>query len=269
MDASQIGFFTAQPYMVDCDGFPLFGWIHLAYLAYSLALMAVLIHLYTGFEEGTEWGRPRRTMMLVVAGIPLVLLISQDAIMSQAGVFGAQWWPLHSCNICEYVGLIYALRPNRFMGEVLFTLGIFGALCALLFPNWSYCPPFTWPVVCGFTEHSLIIAFMVMQLAAGDFKPRLRDVWQPAVLLGIYAPIAYVFNKQNDTNYLFINTPSPGSPLVGLEDMFGSPGYVFAMAAVLFAVFLGMHALWRKIDSQGIVERYQHRRAHEHATRNR
>lgn len=79
-------------------------------------------------------GSARRTMLLVVAGIPLVLLVSQDVIMAQAGVFGAQWWPLHSCNICEYLAFVYALRPNRFCGEVIFTLGIVGAACALLFP---------------------------------------------------------------------------------------------------------------------------------------
>lgn len=113
------------------------------------------------------------------------------------------------------------------------------------FPNWSYCPPLTWPVVCGFTEHALIIAFIAMLLAGSDFKPRIRDAWMPAALLAAYAPIVYVFNKAHDTNYLFINTPSPGSPMMPAADAFGNPGYLVPLALAAIGSFLLMHALWQ------------------------
>lgn len=261
MDGSEIGFFTAQPYMVGGPGFGVFSLVHFAYLGYSIALIAVLVHVYGGLREGVGWGTPRRTMLLVVAGIPLLLLISQDAIMSSAGVFGAQWWPLHSCNICEYLGLIYALRPNKFSGEVLFTLGIVGALLAIVFPNWWYCPGWSWPVVCGFTEHSCIIAFILMQAFAGDFKPRMRDIWQTVAFLAVYAPIAYWFNKAHDTNFLFVNTPSPGSPMVPAAEVFGNPGYLLPFALVILAAFFGIHALWNALERHGVPERFRARRS--------
>lgn len=245
MDPSDITFFTAQPYMVDSGlGFPEFGLIHFLYMAYAIAVIVCLTKIYGRLPEGTKWGSPRRNMMIVVAIIPLCLLASQDIIMARAGVFGAQWWPLHSCNLCEYLGLFYALYPNKFSGETLSTLGVVGAACALLFPNWAYCPAWSWPVVCGFSEHSLIIAFITMQIVHGDFTPRMRDVWMPIVLLLAYAPWAYSFNKAHDTNFLFINTPSPGSPMVGLAETFGNPGYIVPIALALFASFFMMHAIW-------------------------
>lgn len=179
--------------------------------------------------------------MLVVAVVPLVLLVSQDVIMARAGVFGVQWWPLHSCNACEYIALLYAIRPNRPSGEILFTLGTVGALAAILFPGWLYCPPLTWPVVCGFTEHGLIMAFILMIVVGGDFEPKLRDIWVVIVFTGVYAFCAYQFNAAFDTNFLFVNTPSEGSPLVVWAQMFGSPGYLVPFAALIMGLWVVLH----------------------------
>lgn len=245
MESSQIGFFTAQPLMGgEGQGFAIFGSVHLWYLAYAIALIVALVCVYRRFAPGTGWGTPRRTMMLVVACVPLALLLSQDCIMIKAGVFSANWWPLHTCNFCELFALLYALRPNDFSGEVLSTLGVVGAICALLFPNWAYCPPWTWPVVCGFTEHALIVAFIAMLVFGGDFKPVRAHIGKPLAFLAVYLVVMYAFNQAFDTNFLFLNYPTAGSPLVGLADLFGNPGYIVPSLALLVAVFFGMYGVW-------------------------
>ena len=188
-------------------GFDYFGPAHLGYLACSVVLIGVLCAAYRRLPSGTAWGSPRRTMQLVIAAIPLAMLASRDVMMYLAGVFDPNWWPLHSCNICELLMLVYALRPNRLCGESLATMGIFGALAALLFPSWSYCPPFTWPSVCGFTEHTLIVAFTAMVITGRDYEPSVKHIWMPLVLFGLYAPAAYAFNKAFDTNFMFLNAP--------------------------------------------------------------
>jgi len=244
MNTTEIGFFTAQPYMGGVDEMGIFTPAHLVWLTYSLALIIVLVRVYAHQRPGTELGSPRRTMMLIVATVPPVLLISQDCIMISAGMFNPNWWPLHACNLCEYLGLVYALRPNRFSGEVLFTLGIGGAAAALLFPNWYYCPAWSWPVLCGFTEHSLIITFIAMQMHARDFVPRLRDIWMPALFVGIYAPAAYAFNARFGTNFAFVTTPSPGSPLETMAGVFGIPGYIIPYTLTVFAIWTVMYVFW-------------------------
>ena len=51
--------------------------------------------------------------MLVVALVPLALLVGDDVLMASWGLFSPQWWPLHTCNMCEYLLLVYAIHPNR------------------------------------------------------------------------------------------------------------------------------------------------------------
>lgn len=251
----EFDFFTPAPLMLAGPGFSLFGPEHIAWLIYAAALVIVLIVIYRRLPEGIELGSRRRTAMLVVAGVPLVLLVSQDVLMARAGVFSAAWWPLHSCNVCEYLALVYAIRPNRFCGEVLFTLGTVGAIAALLFPGWTYCPPLTWPVVCGFTEHALIMAFILMIVVGGDFRPHLRDIWMTILFTAAYAFFAYWFNTAFGTNFMFVNTPSEGSPLVLWEQMFGYPGYLVPYAALVLVIWVDLHliaTLVRKVTNRGL-----------------
>lgn len=243
MGSADIGFFTAQPLMLGGEGFPLFGTVHLLYLTYSITLIVVLTVLFRRLPQGLGLQEPRRRMLFVIAAIPLALLLSQDAIMIAAGQFVPQYWPLHSCNACELLALIYALKPNRFCGETLFTLGIIGASAALLFPNWAYCPPWSWPVVCGFTEHSLIIAFIIMLIAGGEFAPAIKRIWQPILFTSIYAAAAHALNDALHTNFLFVNTPATGSPLEGLEQTFGNPGYLVPFALGIFGIWALMYAI--------------------------
>ena len=226
-------------------GFDYFGPAHLGYLACSVVLIGVLCAAYRRLPSGTAWGSPRRTMQLVIAAIPLAMLASRDVMMYHAGVFDPNWWPLHSCNICELLMLVYALKPNQLCGESLATMGIFGALAALLFPSWSYCPPFTWPSVCGSTEHTLIISFTAMVVTGRDYEPSVKRIWMPLVLFGLYVPAAYAFNKAFDTNFMFLNAPPGGSPLVAVAELFGSAGYIVPLVVVVVACWLALYALWR------------------------
>lgn len=237
-------FFTPAPEMLSGPGFVIFGPEHLAWICFAVILVFAVIRGYGRLPGGTERGSRRRKMMLVVAVIPLILLVSQDAIMASAGVFGVQWWPLHSCNVCEYLALLYALRPNRPTGEILLTLGTAGAACAILFPGWTYCPPLTFPVVCGFVEHALIMAFILMLVLGGDFRPRFSELWESVAFTSALAFAAYLFDKANDTNFLFVNTPAEGSPLVGWYQAFGSPGYIIPYAAVALIVFTCLQGLF-------------------------
>ena len=238
-------------------GFDYFGPAHLGYLACSVVLIGVLCAAYRRLPSGTAWGSPRRTMQLVIAAIPLAMLASRDVMMYLAGVFDPNWWPLHSCNICELLMLVYALKPNRLCGESLATMGIFGALAALLFPSWSYCPPFTWPSVCGFTEHTLIVAFTAMVITGRDYEPSVKHIWMPLVLFGLYVPAAYAFNKAFDTNFMFLNAPPGGSPLVAVAELF-----VGALCVVARVVASRRARRQPRLHARGLRERQRPAKRH-------
>ena len=60
-------------------------------------------------------------------------------------------------------------------------------------------------------------------------------------LFAVVIPI-YWFDKRYDVNYMFVNWPSAGSPLVWLADRMGNPGYLIGYAALVFLCMLLMDA---------------------------
>ena len=56
--------------------------------------------------------------------------------------------------------------------------------------------------------------------------------------------IVFRINKIIGTNFMFLNTPSLGSPLVLLENLFGSPGYIFAGICLIFIIWISMYLPW-------------------------
>jgi len=211
-------------------GFSTFGSAHVAWLVAVAMLDVLVVRGYCGLPRGTEKGSPRRRMMLVVALVPLALLVGDDVLMASWGVFSPQWWPLHTCNMCEYLLLVYALRPNRATGEVVFTLGLLGALLALVFPGWTNCAPYTYPCLCGFAEHGLLVAFVLMLLVGGDLHPRRKDLRISIAFVAAYLAVIYPLNKVLDTNFAFVSTPAYGSPLMAVAAVFGNPGYLVPYA---------------------------------------
>lgn len=227
--------------MVGNDGFATFGPVHLAYLAVCIAVVVVLVVRYRKAPHGLAWGNTRRNMLLFAAIVPIALLVSHDILDAAADAFSPNWWPLHVCNFCEYLCLIYALHPNETAGDVLFGVGLPSAILALLFPSWGYCDPFTWPVICGFFEHAFLLAFVLMLLAGGDFTPRLKRMWVPIVALAVYALVMYPFNYAFEANFAFLREPSTGSPLVAWAEVLGNPGYILPLAAAFVAVIAALY----------------------------
>ncbi len=241
---AEFWFFTAQPFYDGAGvGFGIGSPVHLAYFAVSVLAICLLVKVFERLPKGLDWGSPRRKMLLVVGTIPVTLVCINDLIMCAAGVFSPQWWPLHVCNFSELFLLIYALRPNKFCGECIVTIGIVGASCALAFANWWYCPAWSYPAVVGFVEHALIIAFGLMISLGGEHELSLRNIWRPLVFLGVYAPVFYAFNKVHDTNFLFLNGPAAGSPMEAAADVLGNPGYVPVFLALFAASWLVVYGL--------------------------
>lgn len=276
-------FLTAQPLMLTGPGFAVMGPEHRAWLLACLCLIVALTVVYLRLpatdrknvptkaaahfkspatsesraKRGTsstarEISRPRRCLLLGMSLATLALLVWEDSLMAITGTFSIQWWPLHTCNMCEYISLAFTLAPRRsrvadLHAEVLFTLGLPGALMALLFPGWSYCDPLTLPVFCGFMEHSLIVAFVLATLLGGDLRPRMRNAWMGMAFVVAYFAVMYPFNQHFSTNFAFISAPAANSPLSAWAASWGNPGYLIPYAIAFVTACLAMHAVWELI----------------------
>lgn len=240
-------FFTPEPFMIGHEGFELFGAAHLLWLAAAVCAIATLSHAYCWLSPSVSncsspAHRAKRSLLLAIAAIPLCMAITRVCIHVSVGVTHPNWWPLHVCNLCELLAFVYAIKPNRVMGNILFGVGLPTSILALLFPSWSYCPPLCWASICGFCEHALVAACVVCLLRSRELEPRLHDVWQPLAVLCVYVVVMYPLNYALGTNFAFLKDPPYGSPLVPLAGALGHPGYLVPLlvfvAVIVVALFL-------------------------------
>ena len=129
--------------------------------------------------------------------------------------------PLHLCAMAVYVCLLHSIIRADWMGQVLYALCLPGVWCALIFPDWTRFPFFSYQSLDSFIIHGLISAYITAQLISGRITPRLKAIWKPVVFLGITAPIAAIANRFLGTNFMFISRASQGSPLEWLASLTG------------------------------------------------
>ena len=216
----------------EAEGFGLFSAVHGIYLA-AAALSALLLCLF--YRRSGAGNRRRLRLMLASSALALELL--RAVLLMISGNYTIGRLPLHLCAIAVYLSFFHALRGGRLTGQFLYAFCMPGALAALLFPDWSYYPGLHFMTVCSFALHILVFCTILMQVAGRDIRPDIKSLPQClGIMLAIGIPV-YVFDILTNTNYLFLNWPSPGSPL----EMFaflGRPGYLLGYIPLIAGVWI-------------------------------
>lgn len=214
------------------EGFAHFSPAHLLWLAGGVLLVALLCVLY---RRGTA--KRRRIMRPAVTLTAMALQLSRAGLFLAAGEYGLTRLPLHLCSLFIYLAALHALRPGELLGQFLYAFCFPGAVFALLFPDWTGCPPWHFLTLCAFLVHFLPCGYVLMRLFAGELQAELRKA--PACL-GLMAGLAlpvYAFDRLTNTNYMFLNWPSPASPLEWFAFL-GRPGYLLGYVPLLAGVWL-------------------------------
>lgn len=237
------GFFTAQEFLPAGLGFGLYSKAHLTWLAVLSILAAAMCVAYKKLSP-----KGRRRMRRALALYFLLGETVRDLILAAQGVFGAFYWPLHMCGLAMFIFLGYAVHPNRFCGETLYSLCLPGTLAALIFPDWAANQPvFHFQSVHSFVYHGLLAGGILMLLVSREFRPRADGLKYPLLMLVLIVPPLYFLNKVVNANYLFLNTPARGSPLEALGNAFGNPGYLLPFGVLAFCVISVFYLpLWVK-----------------------
>ena len=179
----------------------------------------------------------------------LCLLIAvEKAVLALTGHLTVYSLPLHLCELAPFLYLLFSWRSWNWLGQVLYTLCLPGAAAALVFPDWTVYPQWSLMNINSFLVHGLLILFPVLQLAAGTIRPRLSAIWKPLLFLAVVTPPIWLFNRTWGTNYFFLNTASPNSPLALLLEVTGPawylPAYALLAVAVMVVLLLPWH--WRR-----------------------
>lgn len=128
-----------------------------------------------------------------------------------------------------------------------------GAFLALLTPDWTNYAPFGFLSCAGFLIHTLLVCFPLMLTLGGEIRPNARNLPKCLLFLAVLALPMFFFDKATHMNFMFLNWPSPGSPLEWFAAL-GSPGYLLGFlpltAAIWLLLYLPLHLLRRKAASK-------------------
>ena len=226
--------FSIDPHSENSLGMFSFG--HILWL---LAALTAWLMLCRSYKRCAPACRARKRC--AVAGAALAMELLRSLLLMLAGEYGIGRLPLHLCALAIYISFLHALRGGELTEQFLYAFCMPGAVCALLFPDWSVYPAFHFMSVSSFALHILLVGYTLMLVAGGELRPDTRRA--PAclgVMLLIAVPV-YIFDRLMGTNYMFLNWPSPGSPLEWLA-VLGRAGYLLGYLPLLVAVWAVIYA---------------------------
>ncbi|MCL2377104.1 MAG: YwaF family protein [Defluviitaleaceae bacterium] len=227
-------------------GFGMYSVTHFVVLAVIAVIIAAMCIGYKRMDDAS-----RLKMVRIIAYTLVVIEIMQvSSYPIFHDGFRVEYFSLHLCGIMIFVGLAYAIKPSETVGEILYAVGLPGYLAAFAFPNWTMYPLLNFYAIKAFTTHGLQIAFILMLIFAGQVRPSPSRAWKPLVFLVAIAIPIYILNLAIGTNFLYINSGSPGSPLEIFIDTFGSPLFLVPYAGLVVVVIALMYMPWYIIEKK-------------------
>lgn len=222
-------------------GFSLYGPGHLLWLT---AIVITVILVSEKYKHMNETAKARTRKLF---GIGLVLMeVYRDTVLAVTGNFRPEYLPLHLCSYAIFGIFADSFRSKGTITRQFCAYAFLpGAVAALLFCNWTEYPFWNYMCIHSFVIHGSIACYVIMRYRCGEIRPSYTGLWQTLLALGVLIPPVFAFNRAFDTNFMFLNGASAGSPLVPLWNWFGEPfgypGYLLSIVVLAVVVF---HILW-------------------------
>ncbi|MBO7422907.1 MAG: TIGR02206 family membrane protein [Oscillospiraceae bacterium] len=216
-------------------GFGLFSAAHFIWLIIGAAA-AILICLMYRRSSADK----RRRIRITLASATLAIELIKTILLVIAGDYGIGRLPLHLCGFSIYFCFVHAFTkraPQGIFSQLLYAFCMPGAVFALIVPDWVGYPLFSFMTFSGFMLHFLITIYVVMQVAGTDIVPDLRRLPACILIMLLLAVPVYLFDRSTGTNYMFLNWPSPGSPLEWFSSL-GRPGYLLGYIPLMLVTWV-------------------------------
>ena len=173
-----------------------------------------------------------------------LLLVADELFMSipmmVMGIFHVKYLPFQLCSINIFLILWHAWKPNKTLGNFLYTVCIPGALAALITPTWTKLPWLNYMFFHSTSAHILLIMYPLTLTVCGEIKPRLKQVPKSLLLLLALAGLALVLNLCLDTNFMFLMSVTKSNPLYFFQELWGS--HLLGFPVIIAGVVLVMYA---------------------------
>lgn len=231
-------FLTPEAELPKDVGFALYGKWHLLFLA-GIAGLTVFMLCSLRRKQAEAQNRVLRGLSVSM----VILEICKDFLLALIGAFSTSYLPLHLCSIAMFVCLYYAFHPNsQGAGQLLYSVCFPGALCALLFPDWTAFPILHFQSLHSFLYHLLLVEVSLSPVAWGRIRPGIREIPRSLVFLVVVAVPVYIMNHIMHTNYMFLQIPSKGSPLELFAAIPGKWGYLLGYLLLVLAILVFLNA---------------------------
>lgn len=219
-----------------------YAWFGIEHSSWLLAMTIAGIIAAVSYRRLT---RSKQILFLKIFASCIVFSeVARQMIYLLQGAYRIEYLPLHLCAVTELFCFLYAFRQDSVSREFLYWLGLPGALSALLFADWLWFPLWNFQSIQSFFVHGAMSVFAILLLVSGESKPSLKG-WPPTFAIAtIFALPLFFLNKLWGTNFFFLNTPSPGSPLVIFEKIAGNPGYIGLLLVLVLVVWILMALPW-------------------------
>lgn len=219
-------------------GITLFGAAHIIWLLVITGTVIFGARYYRNKEK-----EDRRKWLRVLAFVMIGMEIYRYSILTIIGHMEVQYLPLQLCNLAVIIEIVYAFVPCTFLGELMCTACLPGAAAALIFPDWTRYPVINFMSLHGFIMHGLLVLIPCMLMVARDFVPKLKHIYMVALFFVVTLPIIKVINYYFDTNFMFLERPSRGSPFQAVYHSHGYVSYMVVYGMVVFAIILLMYGV--------------------------
>lgn len=218
----------------DGVGFSQYGLLHIVWLVIFVATLITVSRIYKKSD-----GEKRAKIRKIVAWLIVADEIWKMFFLTIGGRYIWEYLPFHLCSVNIFLILWHAYKPNKVVDNFLYLVGIPGAVAAMLFPSWVKLPLFNFMHLHSFTIHTLLVLYPTMLTYAGDIKPQIKYIPKCiALLLAVCVP-GIIANKLVDTNFMFLEEASAGSPLLIFENLWGNHllGYPVLIALVILVMY--------------------------------
>ena len=232
-------FFRYESEIPRGSGFLLFGRAHLVWLS------AIAAAIFTG----CVWIRrlppqSQRRMLQLVGRFALAMEVLRIYYLLWRGYLTVYELPLHLCGLAVFLCAADTFWDWDWLQQVLYGLCLPGAVCGLLFCDWTRYPLWNFTNLHSFVIHGTLVLYPALAMACGRLRPRRGGIKKTGWFLLAITPPIWLFDQLTGANYLFIRVPSPGSPLEWMAQRLGNPGYLLGYFALVAAVECCLFLPW-------------------------
>ncbi|QHS22065.1 TIGR02206 family membrane protein [Virgibacillus sp. MSP4-1] len=232
------------------DPFSLFSASHLIML--GIGVLFVITFVVFG-----KYIRNHSLLHTWVRYILIAVLLLSEATLNLWYLTAGEWdvretLPLQLCSLSLLMSMVMLVTRSEKWFEIVYFLGIGGALQALMTPELFYDFPH-YRYFHFFIAHIFIILASIYMIVVEKKRVTIHSVWRTMLVLNGIAVVIFFFNRWIGANYMFL-AHKPANPSL-LDYLPEFPWYILWLEIIAAFIFLLLYLpflLIKKRDSKDI-----------------